>query len=173
VLAGPSPNKRPAGNSIVSSSLYNTSLVKGFTVESFRITDCCFLLLCSSVLTFFNLELLLVALSFLGQLLFGNGFANLTLLPPPPSIQDNTELLFGSCLLLEISPNTRRLTTFFPGIASIPLPDLLFFNSEEQVSQQHIAVLIQKGILFFGISLKGSVLVSLFFLTVVLSTITC
>jgi len=45
----------------------------------------------------------------------------------------------------------------------IPLPDLLFFNSEEQVSQQHIAMLIQKGILFFGISLKGSVLGSLFF----------
>ena len=98
----------------------------------------------------------------------------MTLLPPPPpSIQDNTELLFGSCLLLEISPNTRRLTTFLPGIASIPLPDLLFFNSEEQVLQQHIAMLIQKGILFFGISLKGSVLVSLFFLTVVISTITC
>jgi len=63
MLAGPSPNKHPAGISIVSLSLYNTSLVKGFTLESFRITDCCFLLLFSSVLTFFNLELLLIALS--------------------------------------------------------------------------------------------------------------
>jgi len=62
----------------------------------------------------------------------------------PPSFQVNTELLFGSCLLFEISPNTRGLATFFPGISSISLSDLLFFNSEGLVSQQHIAMLIQR-----------------------------